>query len=403
MSFPIRTWYGSSIGEYRSSCSRAGILCTDYGFVTDSSGEALSNASALIVSQDTGTTCQAKSNQAGEFIAPALEPGHYRITIESSGFDPFVTEGVTLAIGEKKSLSFSLTVGGTKQTVTVSGDSELINTTSGDVSEVISQKAITELPLNGRDPSSLIFLSAGITNVLHSPIGLAPGGTAIPTEINASAGGGRQGSTFFLLDGSPNMDTYLPETAPFPNADATEQFRVSTNFDAQYGYAPGAVVSIKTRSGSNEFHGGVFEFLRNNDLNAADYFAKTVDTLKRNQFGGYAGGSIVKDKLFLFANYQGTRQHYAAQYNQASTPTQAMLNGDFSAVGAALPAGGYVEHNSIYKPAKSIYYSEWKTGPDQSCVLFSGGGKDCNDSVASRPDPCYWTGELRQSRADTEL
>lgn len=309
------------------------------GFITDASGAAIPDASALIASQDTGTTRQVKTNSFGEFIAPALVPGHYRITIESSGFEPFVAEGVTLAVGEKKSLKFALTIGATKQTVTVSGDSALINTTSGDVSEVINQQAITELPLNGRDPSSLIFLSAGITNVLQSPAGLVPGGTAIPTEINASAGGGRQGSTFFLLDGSPNMDTYMPETAPFPNADATEQFRVSTNFDAQYGYAPGAVVSIKTRSGTNEFHGGAFEFLRNDALNAKDYFAKSVDTLKRNQFGGYVGGPIVKDKLFFFANYQATRQHYAAQYNQQSTPTQAMLNGDFSAVAAALPAG----------------------------------------------------------------
>ncbi|WP_158822484.1 TonB-dependent receptor [Granulicella sp. S156] len=309
------------------------------GTVTDASGAVLPNASALIVSQDTGTTRQVKTDKSGEFLAPALEPGHYRITIASPGFETFVTEGVVLSIGEKKGLSFRLTVGESKQTVTVSGDSELINTTSGEVSEVINQQAITELPINGRDPASLIFLSAGVTNVLQSPIGLAPGGTALPTEINASAGGGRQGSTFFLLDGSPNMDTYMPETAPFPNADATEQFRVSTNFDAQYGYAPGAVVSIKTRSGSNQFHGGLFEFIRNNDLNAKDYFAQTVDTLKRNQFGGYLGGPIVRDKLFFFTNYQGTRQHYAAQYNQQSTPTQAMLNGDFSAVGAALPAG----------------------------------------------------------------
>ncbi|WP_161557369.1 TonB-dependent receptor [Acidisarcina polymorpha] len=309
------------------------------GVVTDASGAVLPNASALIANQDTGTTRQVKTNQGGEFIAPALEPGRYRITVECSGFETVVSEGVVLSIGEKKGLSFSLSIGESKQTVTVSGGTELINTTSGDVSEVIDQHEITELPINGRDPSSLIFLSAGITNVLQSPIGLRPGGTAIPTEINASSGGGRQGSTFFLLDGSPNMDTYMPETAPFPNADATEQFRVSTNFDAQYGYAPGAVVSIKTRSGSNQFHGGVFEFLRNNDLNAADYFAKTVDTLKRNQFGGYVGGPIIRDKLFFFANYQGTRQHYASQYNQSSTPTQAMLNGDFSAVGAALPAG----------------------------------------------------------------
>lgn len=302
------------------------------GVVTDASGAVIPNANVLIANKDMGTTRQVHTNASGEFLAPALSPGHYRITIDAPGFETFVTEGVNLTIGEKKALNFSLLVGASKQTVTVTGGPQLIDTTSGEVGEVINQQAVTELPLNGRDPSSLIFLSAGVTNVLNSPIGLAPGGTAIPTEINASAGGGRQGSTFFLLDGSPNMDTYMPETAPFPNADATEQFRVSTNFDAQYGYAPGAVVSIKTRSGSNEFHGGVFEFLRNNDLNAANYFAQTVDTLKRNQFGGYIGGPILRNKLFFFANYQGTRQRWAPQYNYAYTPTQAMLNGDFSAV-----------------------------------------------------------------------
>jgi len=310
------------------------------GIVTDSTGAAVPHANALIVSQDTGVSRQVQTNQSGEFIAPALDPGHYRITIESPGFETFVTDGVALTIGQKASLSFSLTVGGAKQSVTVTGGAELINTTSGEISEVINQRSITELPLNGRDPSSLVFLTTGVTNVLQSPIGLTPGGTAFPTETNASAGGGRQGSTFYLLDGSPNMDTYLPAAAPFPNADATQEFRViSNNFDARYGYAPGAVVSIQTRSGSNAFHGGAFEFIRNDALNAANYFSHNVDTLKRNQFGGYIGGPIIKDKLFFFANYQGTRATTAAESNVSYTPTQAMLNGDFSAVPQTLTGG----------------------------------------------------------------
>ncbi len=318
------------------------------GAVTDSSGAAVPSANVLIVSKDTGAMRKVQTNQAGEFTAPALEPGHYRVSVESSGFDTFVAEEVPLTIGEKKELNLSLTVGGAKQSVTVSADQSLIDTTSGEISEVIGQRAITELPLNGRDPSSLVFLAAGVTNVLNSPIGLSPGGTAFPTETNASAGGGRQGSTFYLLDGSPNMDTYLPAAAPFPNADATQEFRViSNNFDARYGYAPGAVVSIQTRSGSNEFHGGAFEFLRNNDLNASNYFSHNVDTLKRNQFGGYLGGPILKDRLFFFANYQGTRATTAAQSNVTFTPTAAMLNGDFSAVPLTL-MGGF--HTANGKP-----------------------------------------------------
>lgn len=310
------------------------------GIIDDTSGAAVAGATVLIENQQTGTSRQITSNAAGAFNAPALEPGRYRVTVRSPGFETFVTDGVMLTIGEKKSLSLALSVGKSEQSVTVSGQDSMINTTSGEISQVIDQRSITELPLNGRDPSSLVFLTTGVTNVLASPIGLSPGGTAFPTETNASAGGGRQGSTFYLLDGSPNMDTYLPAAAPFPNADATQEFRVlSNNFDARYGYAPGAVVSIQTRTGANAFHGGAFEFLRNNALNAANYFSHNVDSLKRNQFGGYLGGPILRDKLFFFANYQGTRATTAANTNVTFTPTQAMLNGDFSAVPLTLKGG----------------------------------------------------------------
>lgn len=309
------------------------------GFVRDSSGAAIPGAKVTVQNAGTNAVETTTANGAGVYTVQQLLPGTYSITAVKSGFNKSVETGIVLTVGETATLNISLKVGTVQQSVTVTGGAQLLNTSSGDISSVINQRAITQLPLNGRDPSSLIFLTSGVTNVLQSPVGLAPGGTALPNEINASSTGGRQGSTYFLLDGAPNMDTYLPEAAPFPNADATEQFRVSTNFDAQYGYAPGAIVSIKTKSGSNQFHGGIFEFVRNNALNAKDYFGKTVDTLKRNQFGGYLGGPIIRNKLFFFANYQGTRQRYASQHNEAYTPTQAMLNGDFSAVAAALPAG----------------------------------------------------------------
>lgn len=189
-----------------ASTSRAQVSSAQItGVITDPSGAALSNASALIGSKDTGAARQVQSNQSGEFNAPALDPGHYRITIESPGFQTFVAEGIVLTIGEKKNFKFALSLGKAEQAITVSGSEGMINTTSGEISQVIDQRAITELPLNGRDPSSLVFLTTGVTNVMASPIGLTPGGTAFPTETNASAGGGRQGSTFYLLDGSPNM------------------------------------------------------------------------------------------------------------------------------------------------------------------------------------------------------
>lgn len=309
------------------------------GVITDSSGAFIPNVSVLISSQDTGMSRTVTTNQTGEFVAPALEPGVYRITVEVPGFQTLVAEGLKLAVGDKQNYHFSLKVGQAEQSVTVTSEGELINTTNAEISSVVNETAIKELPLNGRDPSSLVFLTTGVSNVLNTSAGVIQAGTSIPTETGASAGGGRQGSTYYLLDGVPNVDTYELLAAPFPNADATQEFRVtSNNYDAEYGFAPGAIVSIQTKSGTNSFHGVVFEFLRNNDLNAGDYFTHLVDPLKRNQFGGGIGGPVLKNKLFFFANYEGTRASTGSSSNVQFTPTAAMLAGDFSAVPVALGA-----------------------------------------------------------------
>jgi len=217
------------------------------------------------------------------------------------------------------------------EVVTVTADAELINTSSAELGSTVNEAAISQLPLNGRDPSSLVLLAPGTDNVLqHGGEGIQTG-FSFPNETGASANGGRQGSTFYMLDGVTNMDNYNDLTAPFPNADATQEFKVITNnFSAQYGFSPGAVVSIATKSGSNSFHGGAFWFVRNNDLNASNWFSHSVDMLKRNQFGGYVGGPIKKDKLFFFANYQDTKMAWASSGALTTTPTAAMLSGDFS-------------------------------------------------------------------------
>jgi hypothetical protein len=301
------------------------------GTVSDSSGASIPGASVLIVNQGTGATRTTATNQSGAFVVPALEPGEYRITVEAASFKKAVADHVTLNVGDKRTLNFSLKIGEATQTITVSSSGELINATTADISTVINEGEVKDLPLNGRDPSSLVLLTTGVSNVLSTNAGWLQ--ASIPTETAASAGGGRQGSTYYLLDGVPNMDTYVLSAAPFPNADATQEFRIiSNNYGAQYGFAPSAVVSIQTKSGTDAFHGAVFEFLRNNDLNAGNYFTGLVDPLKRNQFGGAVGGPIAKQKLFFFANYQATRASEASSTNTTFDPTQAMLNGDFSAV-----------------------------------------------------------------------
>lgn len=309
------------------------------GQVMDTTGAVIPHSKVTAKDNATNQTFTQETSDSGSFLFPQLPPGTYTLTAEHEGFSTLVQNNVTLTVGQSGTLNFNLSVGQQSQTVNVTSQAAIIDTNTAQLSSIVDQHRITELPLNGRDPSSLVLLAPGTTNVLASPAGDIQNTNTFPTEQGASAGGGRQGSTYYLLDGVPNIDTYVLLALPFPNSDATQEFRVITNnFEAQYGFSPGAIVTIQTRSGSNGFHGGLFEFIRNNDLNAGNYFTHAVDSLKRNQFGGYIGGPIIKDKLFFFANYQGTIATTAPATNVTFTPTAAMLAGDFSAVPQTLPA-----------------------------------------------------------------
>ena len=308
------------------------------GVVTDSTGAIIVDAHITALNIDTALTQSAVSNSSGVYSITLLPPGHYRITAEDVGFQKYI-EDVTLTVNQTATIDFHLLVGNETQTVTVNAGNILINATTAEVSNVVDQHTINELPLNGRDPSSLVLLSPGVTNVLNTGGGYNQTTDSFSNELGASAGGGQQGSTYALLDGIPNMDFYLMLAAPFPNADATQEFRaITNNFGAQYGFSPGAVISLETKSGTNSFHGGLFEFVRNGDLNAKNWFSGMVDVLKRNQFGGYIGGPVKKNKLFIFVNYQATRQSLSPGTITAFTPTAAMLNGDFSAIPFTLSA-----------------------------------------------------------------
>lgn len=322
------------------------------GQVTDSSGAAVTGANVTITNTGTNLIQRATSNAEGVYLIAPLPPGSYTLVVEEKGFERYVQNGIVLTANLAATQNVTLKAGSVSEKVEVTADAELINTTTAELGTSVNQFAVTQLPLNGRDPSSLVLLAPGTTSVTvpggsGGGMGGQPGvqsGFSFPTETGASANGGRQGSAYYLLDGVPNMDNYMQLTAPFPNADATQEFRViSNNFNALYGFAPGAVVSIETKSGTNAFHGGAFEFLRNKALNAAsNYFnpgTPVVDPLRRNQFGGYVGGPVLKNKLFFFFNYQGTRSNSAAASNRTQTPTAAMLNGDFSGISATLCSG----------------------------------------------------------------
>jgi hypothetical protein len=324
------------------------------GQVTDNSGAVVPGATVTATNTDTSLAQTATTNGEGIYLIAPLPPGRYKLAVEARGFERYIQTGIELVANLAATQNVALKTGSIQDTVTVFENAELINTTTPELGTTVNEAAVTQLPLNGRDPSSLVFLAPGTVSVVGaggSGFGGQPGvqaGFSFPTETGASANGGRQGSTEYLLDGIPNMDNYMGITAPFPNADATQEFRVITNnFSALYGFAPGAVVSIETKSGSNSFHGGAFEFLRNKALNASNgWFSNTEakDPLRRNQFGGDVGGPIKKDKLFFFLNYQGTRADSAASNNFTATPTAAMLAGDFSAIPFNLCTGANGSH-----------------------------------------------------------
>jgi hypothetical protein len=300
------------------------------GLVSDPTGAAIPGATVTVKNVDTGLTQTVTTSGEGAYRIAPLPPGRYSLSIQATGFQRYLQQGIIITVDTASTQNVAMKTGNVQQTVTVTANAELLNTTNGSLGQTINETEVSQLPLNGRQPSTLVYLAPGITSGGNN---YNQTGFSFPDATTVSANGGIQGSTYFLLDGVPNMDTYLGLPAPFPNADATEEFRVITNnFNAAYGFAPGAVVSIATKSGTNAVHGGVFDFYRDRIFNAKDYFSQQVNPLHQNQFGAYAGGPILKNKLFIFGNYQGTRNATASTELNSYLPTPSMLNGDFSAL-----------------------------------------------------------------------
>jgi hypothetical protein len=331
------------------------------GTITDSSGAVVQDATITAVNSDTGFSVTARSNELGAYVLPLLPVGTYNLMVKREGFRAETRSGITLTADQAATVSVALSVGAVTEEVKVTADAEMINTVNAALGQVIQERSIVELPLNGRNPASLVLLTPGMVDVLQTGGGVHQSYTTFPTEEGASANGGRQGSTLYVLDGAINMDNYHLLAAPFPNADATQEFRVlGNNFEAQYGFAPGAVVSIVTKSGTNNFHGNAFEFLRNGKLNARDFFQPVRDELKRNQFGASLGGPIVRDKVFFFGNYQGTKERLRVGGSTAFVPSDAMLRGDFSGF---VNAGITIKDPDTGEPAPNGFISPSRFSP----------------------------------------
>ena len=306
------------------------------GNVVDSNNAVLPQSQVIVRNVDTGFTQTATTDQGGAFLFPRLPVGSYELRVERPGFSTYVQTGITLTVDQAASRTVIMQVGQVTEEVTVEADAELISSRTGTLSQLVDQKRVVELPLNGRMAQSLVFLAAGTVDLGRNGCRICGHGGVYPGEQTAGVNGAGMAQVNYQLDGAGHNDTYLNVNVPFPNPDAVQEFNLqASNFTAEYGNAAGGIVNIVTRSGTNDIRGTVFEFIRDGALNARNFFAPAKDTLKRNQFGGSVGGPILRDKLFYFGTYQGTRIRSEAAGRVAFVPTAAERAGDFSVVAPA--------------------------------------------------------------------
>ena len=307
------------------------------GSVRDSSGLAVAGAEIKATQTATGVIRNATSDGEGGYVLPNLPIGPYVVEITKAGFSKYVQSGVVLQVNSNPTVDAALKVGSVSEQVTVEANAALVETRSTGVGTVVDNQRVLEMPLNGRQATELIFL-AGMANIGQN-VGPINSVRNYPTVVISVAGGIGNGISY-SLDGANHNDPANNLNLPLPFPDALQEFKVETSaLPAQYGYHSAAAVNAITKSGTNQFHGTLFEFLRNGDFNARNTFAITRDTLKRNQFGGVIGGPIKKDRLFFFAGWQDTIQKSTPPQTIAYVPTPAMLNGDFTQFASAACQG----------------------------------------------------------------
>jgi outer membrane receptor protein involved in Fe transport len=248
------------------------------------------------------------------------------------GYTRYVQKGIVLSVGQAATQDVQLQVGKVAEQMVVTANPTMVTTDSATVGQLIDQREISELPLNGRDVQELVFLAPGTTNVTANYCAANCEGGVFPSEQYAKVNGGGANGVNYLLDGVDANDTYINANVPFPNPDAIQEFNLITgNMSASFGNAIGGVVNVVTKSGTDQIHGDLFEFLQNSVLDASDYFSGgQVNPLKQNQFGGSVGGPILKNRLFFFGSYQGTRFRTANNGQIASVPNANERTGDFS-------------------------------------------------------------------------
>jgi hypothetical protein len=319
--------------------SRADVTGSISGTVHDRSQGVIAGAKVVVTNVQTNLRQESVSAADGSFRILALSAGTYRLAISAGGFRPFVEDNIVVQVNDELQFNVTLDVGSVSDTVLVDANAVHVQTESTQLGDVIDSKKMLALPLNGRSYIDLLGLQAGVAPATAETIQQDRPVSGSLNPGNISVNGQRETANAYLVNGGDVSEGRNLGAGLVPNLDSIEEFRLITNsFDAEYGKFSGAVVNAITKSGTNGFHGDAFEFLRNDKLDATNYFAPSKSELRRNQFGYAAGGPAWKNKIFWFSDYQGTREVAGAETGLVTVPTAAERQGDFDP--AALAPNG---------------------------------------------------------------
>ncbi len=331
---------------FSSTAVRAQIAGTAsiQGTVTDSTGAVVPNANIVLTNQATQVKRTSVTDGSGVYLFPNIPIGTYNLSVTAKGFKTYQQQGIILEVGSSIAVNPSLTVGAASQSVEVQANGIALQTQDTSFKQTINVQEINELPLNGREMTDLVMLSGGAAPTSGADM---VGAKNFFSSKTISIAGGQGNQTDYRLDGADNNDYMTNVNLPFPFPDAVNQFSVeSTAMGAQSGLHPGGEVNVVTQSGTNQFHGDAFEYIRNNYIDATNFFSSQPDQLHQDQFGGTIGGPVRHDKLFFFAGYQRTVHHELISDRTAYVPSKANLAGDFSS-SDPIPTG---QTGSLYNP-----------------------------------------------------
>ncbi len=338
----------------------AGVGGSISGTIKDSSGAAIAKASVTLVNANTGVRETTIADGRGAYTFPVVPVGDYVLEVNQSGFQPYRRSGIVLDANDALLLDIVLRVGDRSDAVTVNESAVHVETYSSQRGEVINSDQINAVPLNGRSYTDLLSLQPGVapeTSITSNTVqdvgasALSPSGDLNPGTI--SINGQREFANAFIVNGSDSEEDVNMGTAIIPNLDSIAEFRILTsNFDAEYGEFSGGQINVITKSGSNAFHGDVFEFLRNTDLDARNYFSPTRGTFIQNQFGGTFGGPIKRSKIFFFSDYQGTRQRQGVDTGLIPVPSMQDRTGNLSDLASSFYTTQMVNGQSVITPTR---------------------------------------------------